>query len=175
MPQSWCNSQSHFFAWNYIVIGSCSFCSSTGKCTSKFFGPCQETLAGRSGLQICLRPIKIHPARSYRARYQRRVYSSCIWNPRPCSFRTWWPWGIQSVSNTAENAVSGSQWREPLRIHCVSDSLLHFHEKYSRSVTKLTTQKIRNQYFLTSGHIKIFCNIFNFRLNDNFSSTFDRG
>lgn len=159
-----------------IVTGSCSFCSSTGKCTSKFFGPCQETLAGRPGLQICLRPIKIHPTRSYRARYQGRVYSSCIWNPRPCSFRTRWPRGIQSVSDTAEDAVSGSQWREPMRIHCVSDSLLHLHQKYSRLVTELITRKIRNQYFLGSNHIiKIFCNIFDFRLNNNFSSTFGRG
>lgn len=34
-----------------------------------------------------------------------------------------------------------------MRIHCVSDSLLHLHEKYSRLVTELVMRKIRNQYF----------------------------
>lgn len=43
-----------------------------------------------------------------------------------------------------------------MRIHCVSDSLLHLHEKYSRLVTELISQRIN---FSSNYIIKIFYDI----------------
>lgn len=41
------------------------------------------------------------------------------------------------MSNAAEDAVSGSRRREPMRICRVSDTLLYLHEEYSRLVARV--------------------------------------